>query len=71
MSQIDVIEQLKQRFAEPLGECAQRRIMVWHDADGEFEGALVEVEDDGHLILHDRQGRIRSYAFGEISIVRE
>ena len=41
------------------------------DADGEFEGALVEVEDDGHLILHDRQGRIRSYAFGEISIVRE
>ncbi len=43
----------------------------YRDADGEFEGALVEVEDDGHLILHDRQGRIRSYAFGEISIVRE
>lgn len=42
----------------------------YRDADGEFEGALVEVEDDGHLILHDRQGRIRSYAFGEISIVR-
>ena len=37
MSQIDVIEQLKQRFAEPLDECAQRRIVVWHDADGEFE----------------------------------
>lgn len=43
----------------------------YRDADGEFEGALVEVEDDGHLILHDRQGRIRSYAFGEISIVGE
>lgn len=43
----------------------------YRDADGEFEGALVEVEDDGRLILHDRQGRIRSYAFGEISIVRE
>lgn len=43
----------------------------YRDADGEFEGALVEVEDDGHLILHDRQGRIRSYSFGEISIVRE
>lgn len=43
----------------------------YRDANGEFEGALVEVEDDGHLILHDRQGRIRSYAFGEISIVRE
>lgn len=37
MSQIDVIEQLKQRFAEPLGEYAQRRIVVWHDAYGEFE----------------------------------
>ena len=43
----------------------------YRDANGEFEGAGVEVEDDGHLILHDRQGRIRSYAFGEISIVRE
>lgn len=43
----------------------------YRDANGEFEGALVEVEDEGHLILHDRQGRIRSYAFGEISIVRE
>ena len=43
----------------------------YRDATGEFEGAFVEVEDDGHLILHDRQGRIRSYAFGEISIVRE
>lgn len=36
------------------------------DADGEFDGAFVEVEDDGHLILHDKQGVIRSYAFGEI-----
>lgn len=44
---------------------------LYRDANGEFEGAFVEVEDDGHLILHDRQGRIRSYSFGEISIVRE
>ena len=36
------------------------------DKDGEFEGAFVEVEDDGHLILHDKQGVIRSYTFGEI-----
>ena len=39
---------------------------AYEDADGEFEGAFVEVEDDGHLILHDREGRIRSYAFGEL-----
>ncbi len=38
----------------------------YQDADGEFEGAFVEVEDDGHLILHDRKGVIRSYTFGEL-----
>ncbi len=38
----------------------------YEDKDGEFEGAFVEVEDDGHLILHDKRGVIRSYAFGEI-----
>ena len=38
----------------------------YEDADGEFEGAFVEVEDGGHLILHDKQGVIRSYSFGEV-----
>ena len=41
----------------------------YRDADGEFEGELVEVEDDGHLILHDREGRIRSYAFKEVTYI--
>lgn len=37
-------------------------------ADGsEFEAAIVEVEDDGHLILRDRDGRVRSYAFKEVA----
>lgn len=39
---------------------------LYEDADGEFEGAFVEVEDDGHMILHDKQGVIRSYSFGEV-----
>lgn len=38
----------------------------YEDADGDFEGAFVEVEDDGHLILNDKQGVIRSYSFGEV-----
>lgn len=38
----------------------------YEDAGGDFEGAFVEVEDDGHLILHDKQGMIRSYSFGEV-----
>lgn len=42
---------------------------TYRDADGEFEGALVEVEDDGHLILRDREGVMRSYAFKEVQFV--
>jgi len=41
----------------------------YEDKDGEFDGAFVEVEDDGHLILHDKQGCIRSYAFGELKFL--
>ena len=41
----------------------------YRDMDGEFEAALVEVEDDGHLILHDREGHIRSYAFKEVEFM--
>lgn len=41
----------------------------YEDVDGVFEGAFVEVEDDGHLVLHDRQGVIRSYSFGEIKYI--
>lgn len=41
----------------------------YRDADGEFEAAIVEVEDDGHLILRTREGHIRSYAFKEVTFV--
>lgn len=41
----------------------------FRDVDGEFEAELVEVEDDGHLILHDREGKIRSYAFKEVAYI--
>ena len=45
----------------------RRKGYHWYeDADGKFEGAFVEVEDVGHLVLHDKKGVIRSYTFGEI-----
>ena len=48
----------------------RRKGFHWYeDKDGKFEGAFVEVEDDGHLILHDKQGVIRSYAFGEVKFL--
>ena len=39
----------------------------YKDKDGEFEAAIVEVEDSGNLILRDREGCIRSYAFKEVT----
>ena len=48
----------------------RRKDYHWYeDADGRFEGAFVEVEDDGHLVLHDKKGVIRSYAFGEVKFI--
>ena len=41
----------------------------YRDIDGEFEGAIVEVEDDGHLILRDRSGMIREYQFKEVEFI--
>lgn len=39
----------------------------YRDKNGLFEGAIVEVEDDGHLVLRDKGDHIRSYAFKEVS----
>lgn len=41
----------------------------YRDSEGTFEAALVEVEDDGRLILRDREGRIREYFFKEIEFI--
>ncbi len=41
----------------------------YRDGQGDFEGALVEVEDDGHLVLRTRDGEIRSYAFKEVEFI--
>lgn len=41
----------------------------YKDKDGVFEAAIIEVEDDGHLILRDKDDQIRSYAFKEVEFV--
>ena len=45
-----------------------RREGYWPYSDGEgcFEARLKDVEDDGHLVLEDRAGRERRYAFKEV-----
>lgn len=44
----------------------------WHayeDAQGRFEARLADVSEDGHLLLEDRQGRLRTYAFKEVQFI--
>lgn len=47
----------------------QHGFFTYRDKQGEFEAAIVEVEDDGHLILRDHNDQIRSYAFKEVEFV--
>lgn len=42
---------------------------MYEDGDGRFEGAIVEVGDDGLLVLRDRDGRFREYEFREVKFV--
>ncbi len=46
-----------------------RRHGFWpyRDSHGSFEAAIVEVEDNGHLILRDRADIVREYAFKEVA----
>lgn len=44
----------------------------WHrftDQGGTFEGMISNIEPDGHLVVQDRAGQKRRYAFGEIKYV--
>lgn len=41
----------------------------FRDKEGEFEGRIFGVEDDGRLLLHDRQGCIREYSFKEVEFM--
>lgn len=41
----------------------------FRDKAGDFEAAIIEVEDDGHLILRDKGDHIRSYAFKEVEFI--
>ena len=42
---------------------------AYRDSRGLFEAEILEVEDDGHLILRDRKGCVRSYAFKEVEFI--
>jgi BirA family biotin operon repressor/biotin-[acetyl-CoA-carboxylase] ligase len=39
------------------------------DKDGAFMAEIIDVEDDGHLLLRDDNGQLRRYAFKEVTFV--
>ena len=44
----------------------------WHtfeDAQGRFEARLTGVSEDGHLVLEDKEGQERTYAFKEVQFI--
>ena len=50
MPKIDVEEQLKLRFLQPLSACMPRRVVVWHDADGEFAPEFERLAAEGFCL---------------------
>jgi BirA family biotin operon repressor/biotin-[acetyl-CoA-carboxylase] ligase len=39
------------------------------DQNGAFMAEIVDVEEDGHLLLRDEEGKERRYAFKEVSFI--
>ena len=46
-----VIQDLNRRFAAPLPEFYQRRIIFWYDEDREFEDKLDDIQVDNAKLL--------------------
>ena len=74
VSREEVLEQILSRFSlETVDRDRYRSLLYrregyhpYRDANGTFEARLLTVEDDGHLLLCDREGRRRRYAFKEV-----
>lgn len=41
----------------------------YKDKNGEFEASIERIDDDGHLVLCDRDGKMRRYGFKEVEFV--
>lgn len=78
VSREEVLQKILDRFtlqadADAYRQCLYRRegYHPYRDADGVYEARLLTVEDDGHLLLQDRNGRQRRYAFKEVAFLIE
>lgn len=60
----DVLDALHETYKSHLYHFGEEH--TYSDKDGIFRATLVDVEPSGHLILQDREGRQRRYAFKEV-----
>lgn len=58
--------QIRERYHEHL--LFRGRQARYEDKEGEFDGVISHVENDGHLIIKDAEGGLRRYAFKEIKL---
>jgi len=75
----EVLQKILERFSLEDIDADRYRTLLYRkngfytycDTEGQFEAELVTVEDDGHLLLRDRDGRQRRYAFKEVAFLIE
>lgn len=63
------VQTLRERYFNNLLFNGQMR--AYEDENGIFQGKIIDVENDGHLIVEDNAGAKRRYAFKEIQFKRE
>lgn len=59
------VQTLRQRYFSLLLFKGEMR--AYQDENGIFNGKIIDVENDGHLIIEDAEGTKRRYAFKEVS----
>lgn len=50
MADIDIQGQLRERFAAPLAHYKRRRVVIWHDPDGEFSDDFAAIARDASAV---------------------
>ena len=68
-SQNGELDALHSAYRQALYRGSAGTFWPFQDVQGEFMARIVDVKPDGHLILEDQSGRLRSYAFKEVAFI--
>ena len=74
-----LLQEILQAFQEYMGKSnkdeyqsmlyRRKGFHPYADKDGAFMAEIIDVEDDGHLLLRDDNGQLRRYAFKEVTFI--